>query len=135
MDVLRDRRRALMAAAGPAPSELYPVGTDVKAMYAPYPGSWSGSHAISQSTGEIISGSAYVNPNYIPVDPSYTYQKNGQRMHYSAWYDENYVFISAFYEYNISVKSLPAAPANAAYLRIAAANGTAASSLKITRTA
>jgi hypothetical protein len=130
------KRKMMMMAAGPAPEpELYPVGTDVKEMYAPYPGAWSGSKAISTSTGEIVSGSAYVCPNYIPVDPTYTYHKNGQRMHYSAWYDANYDFISTFYEYNTSSKDLPAPPANAAYLRIAAANGTAASALKITRVA
>lgn len=122
-------------AAAPAPAELYPVGTDIKAVYAPYPGSWSGSKAISTSTGEIISGSGYVNPNYIPIDPSYTYQKNGQRMEYSAWYDVDYNFISSFREYNTSVKALPAAPSTARYLRIAANSGASASSLKITRAA
>ena len=129
------KKKAMMMVQTAAPSELYPVGTDIKATYAPYPGSWSSSKAISTSTGEIISGSGYVNPNYIPIDPSYTYQKNGQRMEYSAWYDADKTFISSFREYNTSVKALPAAPTNARYLRIAANSGTSASALTITRTA
>lgn len=135
MSWAQKKKVMMMAAAGPAPSELYPVGTDVKAMYCPYPGSWSSGKAISTSTGEIVSGSSYVNPNYIPVDPSYTYQKNGQRMSTSAWYDADYNFIESFSEYNTSVKNLPAAPSNAKYMRISANSGASASALKITRTA
>ena len=132
---LWERRRALMAMQAAPEPELYPVGTDIKAVYAPYPGSWSGSKTISTSTGEIISGSAYANPNYIPISPDFVYQKNGQRMDYNAWYDADYNFISSFREYNTSVKALPAAPANARYLRISSNSGAGASGLKITRTA
>lgn len=128
------RRRALMMQqAAPEPQELYPVGTDVKAMYAPYSGAWQGSRDISTSTGEIVSGSHYVNPNYIPIDPSYGYQKNGHRMENCAWYDADKVFISTFREYNVDVKRIPAAPANARYLRISCTSGSMASGLKLTR--
>ena len=131
-----DRRRALMMqSGGAAPSELYPVGTDIKATYAPYPSAWSGSKAISPSTGAIISGSCYVSAVYIPIDPSYTYCKNGQRMDYNAWYDADKVFISSFREYNTESKNLPAAPNNARYLRISANSGISASALTIERTA
>ena len=133
---MMQRRRALMAqAASPAPGELYSIGTDIKETYAPYPGVWAGSSAIDTTTGEIVSGSNYVNPNYIPISPDYTYEKNNQRMQDSAWYDANYVFISSFREYNTQVKDLPTAPPNARWLRIASNSGAGAGGLTITRTA
>ena len=129
------QKKKMMMMASPAPGELYPIGTDIKQTYAPYPGGWAGSSAIDTTTGEIVSGSNYVNPNYIPISPDYTYEKNNQRMQDSAWYDANYVFISSFREYNTQVKDLPTAPPNARWLRIASNSGLGAGGLTITRTA
>ena len=136
MDALRDRRRAMMAAAGPAPSELYPVGTDIKNLYAPYPDAWLSGRTIGSTTGNIVESSGgYCSDVYIPIDPAYSYRKNGNRMNYNAWYDEDKVFISSFREYNVDTKALPAAPSNARYLRISSTSAVFASALSIIRTA
>ena len=126
----------MMQQAAPEPQELYPIGTDIKEMYAPYPSAWLSGRTIGSTTGNVVESSGgYCSDEYIPIDPAYTYQKNANRMNYNAWYDADKVFISSFREYNVDSKNLPAAPANARYLRISSTSATFASNLKITRTA
>lgn len=127
------RRRALMAQKI-EDEELYPVGTDLVAMYIGRDvnglGLFNHEHTISNvsnTIGEYVEGPYNAaSPIYLPIDPKYRYQKNkgynsyqGGRMYYFTWYDANHNFISQFSENNFDNVDLPAPPSNARYARFA----------------
>ena len=128
-------------------TELYPVGTDVIGMYVGRDSStgyglFESGYDLN-SSGEYVSGSFAkpANDAYIPIDPEYTYTKNGCRLYIIAFYDFQKQFISRItpspqlYN-NLTVKDITDIPQNAKYLRFTAYS-TAGSNWKlaITRTA
>lgn len=137
---MMQRRRELMAQAqAPAPSEdLYLIGTDVVEKYIREEGTgFQSGYTFDQTTGELITGSDYASADYIEFRQGYELTKNGTRMQWCCWYDASKTFLSAFREYNTTVKALEP-PDGARYLRVSTNSGgagTGSTSLKITRTA
>ena len=105
---------------GQKSNELYPVGTDIVTKYIgrnAY-GSFIGEQNVDiNSRGEFVSGTFYGSPVYLPINPSYRYEKNGYRIYHLTFYDRDYGFISQT-NYNTTAQmEITNIPSNAAYIR------------------
>lgn len=122
------RRRVLMQQE----PELYPVGTDVIALYAQ---NWVDDSSWANTGGtSSISGAARCT-NYIPIDPRYTYRKNNYRLYnYCCWYDADKHFIRSFALNNTTAQDITNIPQNARYMRVSTYKANKAQ-LKVIRTA
>lgn len=106
--------------------ELYPVGTDLVTAYVGR--NLSNGQGLfvlgdfSETTGEIIEGSKErgISPVYIPINPDYTYYKNGAGRFYRAClYDADYNFIGLSREQNnLNFREISPFKSNARYMRI-----------------
>lgn len=120
-------------------NELYPVGTDIVTKYIgrnAY-GSFVGEHDVTiNAQGEFVSGTQYGSPVYLPISPSYRFEKNGYRMYNLTFYDKDFVFISQnnSNKYNnLTTNEITDIPSNAAYIRFMT-HGTAVPNRRITIT-
>ena len=138
---LMQRRRELMAMQNVV-EELYPIGTDIITMYY---GRDSDGHFVGESNvtidadGQWVSGNNYGNKTYIPIDPTYRYQKSANRMYYVTFYDDDYrcVLSNRHGTYNnLNVQEIENIPSDARYMRFVS-HLTASTnwSIKITRIA
>lgn len=139
---LIDRRRALMSGGSESEDQLYSIGTDVITKYIGRNVSGVGLFnrgTYSTKTGEITisaSGGYGTSDIFIPVDPTYSYQKNAQgRIYFLGFYDEDYNFISSRAYNNLNIVDLPAFPENTKYIRIATHSNTNNWKIAIIRTA
>jgi len=106
------RRRMLMQQE----PELYPVGTDVIALYAQ---NWVNDSSWTNTGGTSSISGASRCTDFIPINPKYTYRKNGHRLYnYCCWYDKNKHFIRAFSQNNTVAQDITNIPENARYMRI-----------------
>ena len=128
------KKKAMMMQSIQAPAELYPINTDIVALakaennfeYA----------SISSSTGEYTTGGSYCAcKTFVPVDPSYTYRKNGWRINCIYFYKSDYTYITYKSYNNTNTQTLDAFPSSAAYVRFGGFNSQSVSSAKVTRTA
>ena len=134
-DLMLRRRAMMMETAAP---ELYPVGTNIKALYLTgNPANWIINKKYSTTTGELIDGTSgyYASDIYVPVKPQYRFRKNGYRITGLCWYDKDKVFISGSIHNNTTAGDLPAPPSNAAFFRISTGNSSNVNSLQVIRTA
>ena len=104
-------------------NELYPIGTDIVTKYIgrnAY-GSFIGEQKVGiNSQGEFVSGNYYGSPVYLPINPSYRYEKNKYRIYEIAFYDEDCGFISLALSNkynNLTQMEITDIPSNAAYIR------------------
>ena len=127
------RRRLLEI---PLSGDLYPIGTDIVKKYV-YDAGYSFTYDtyLSATTGEVISGSYATEEIYIPIDPTYTYEKNGYRLSRACWYDSDKTYISDTAQNNTSVQVITNIPQNARFLRFATVKGISATQYAITRIA
>jgi len=120
MDMMEIRRRMLI---GQKSNELYPVGTDIVTKYIGRNanGSFIGEKNVGlNAQGEFVSGDNYGSPVYLPISPSYRYEKSGNRLYYLTFYDNDYGFISqnrSNYYNNLTETEITDIPSNAAYIR------------------
>ena len=116
--------------------EEYPVGTDIIGTFLGRSANWIAKGTI-QSDGTFAIGTqdTYASELYVPVNPSYTYQKNDYRLRRFAYYDADHVFISSVVYNNLNVQEIPALPANARWARIETGNATNRNGIKVTRIA
>lgn len=111
-----------------APTDLYPIWTDIVGLYAGRDGTtgrapYVTNHTISSTTGEVIeSDTNSALYEYLQVSNSYTYCKNNYRI-YGIWCydaDKNYIGRAqgdGGYN-NLSWKVLPQLPQGTHYIRI-----------------
>ena len=138
-DSIELRRRGLEK----EPEELYPVGTAILSMYIGNKDgglrrNFKSGYGINTSNGEYYAtgdGSTYASNIYVPVNPKYSYKKNGYRLIKWAFYDKDKQFLKKGPEMNnLNVQTLEKFPAGTCYIRIQAFNY-ANQSIEITRTA
>ena len=140
MDLMR-RRRELLAMQS-AVKELYPIGTDIITMYygRNSDGTFVGESNVNIDTdGQWVSGNLYGNKTYIPIDPTYRYQKDNHRMYLVTFYDDDYrcvLSIRGGKYNNLDVQEIENIPSDARYMRFVS-HPTADTnwSIKITRIA
>lgn len=109
-------------------NELYPVGTDIVTKYIgrnAY-GFFVGEHDVTiNAQGDFVSGTLYGSPAYLPISPSYRYEKNKYRIFKLTFYDEDCGFISQVNtnKYNnVTQMEITDIPSNAAYIRFVTHN-------------
>lgn len=128
------RHRLMM---GQKSNELYPIGTDIITKYIGRNAddSFVGEKNVDiNNRGEFVSGTQYYgSPVYLPISPSYRYEKSGYRLYKLTFYDKDYGFISqntSNYYNNLTKMEITDIPSNAAYIRFVT-HGTAENNWKI----
>ena len=98
---------------------LYPVGTDIITKYIRNTGiGWLNDMQINSTTGELYETSGYsVTGDFIPIEPTYTYEKNNYRIRIGC-YDANKTFISLINHNNTTTELLNDIPANTYYIKV-----------------
>lgn len=128
------RRRFLLTKK--TEQELYPIGTDIVKKYVYDEGySFIYDTTLSSTTGEVISGSYATEEIYIPIDPTYTYEKNGYRLSRACWYDSNKTYITYTAQNNTNTEVIANIPPEARFLRFVTVQGVSTRQYKITRIA
>ena len=104
-----------------------PVGTNVLADFP-----WIANTGMDTTTGETKYYSGSNVTDFIPINTSYTYQKNNKRISFSCFYDAAKNYIGYTQQYNTNVENLNIKQ-GAFYMRVQVVN--AQKALEITRTA